>query len=82
MSESNVSYFCDGFYPIEADNLAHAARIFGMWKARRLYGPRASCSRVDLRTPLEPNGATFEALIDTPSGNEACVLTIVIDHPK
>jgi hypothetical protein len=80
MSES--TYFCNGFYPLEADNLAHAAELFALWKARRTYGPKASCRRLDLRAQLEPNGATFEAVIDAPSGSETCLLTVLIDHPQ
>jgi hypothetical protein len=79
---SETTYFCKGFYPIQADNLAHAAKLFALWEARRTYGPKASCSRVDLRAQLQPNAATFEALIDTPLGNEACMLTISVDEPQ
>ena len=39
-------YLCAGFYPIEADNLLHAAFLFAVWKARRRFGPGGIFSRL------------------------------------
>jgi hypothetical protein len=79
-SESNVSYTCDGFYPLEARDLMQAAWLFALWKARRTYGPRGRCSRLHLRTELGTEGATFEAFIEAPSGSETCLLTVLIEN--
>jgi hypothetical protein len=79
MSEGNVSYLCEGFYPLEANDLTEAASFFALWKARRTYGPNGRCSRLDLQTGLGPWGATFKALIEAPSGSETCLLTVRVD---
>jgi hypothetical protein len=80
MSKSNVTYYCDGFYPLEADNLTHAAKLFAIWRARRKYGARAHCSRLELQTDLGVDGATFNAVINAPSGAEACQFTVLVDN--
>jgi hypothetical protein len=78
MSEGNVSYLCEGFYPLEATDLMQAASFFALWKARRTYGPKGQCSRLALQTELGPWGATFEAFIEAPSGGETCLLTVCV----
>ena len=80
MSEGNISYSCEGFYPLEANDLTHAAWLFALWKARRTYGPKGQCSRLDLQTKLGPEGATFKAFIQAPSGSETCLLTVLINN--
>jgi hypothetical protein len=82
MSESarSTTYYCDGFYPLEADNLAHAAGLFALWRARRKYGARGDCSRLELQTDLGVDGATFNAVINAPSGAEACTFTVLVDN--
>jgi hypothetical protein len=82
MSEGNVSYLCEGFYPLEANDLTHAASLFALWKARRTYGPKARCTRLDLQTELGPQGATFKAVIEAPSGSETCLLTVLIGKKR
>ena len=82
MSEGNVSYLCEGFYPLEATDLTHAASFFALWKARRTYGPKGRCTRLDLQTELRPDGATFRAFIESPSGSQTCMLTILIDDNR
>jgi hypothetical protein len=37
---SKTKYQCDGFYPIEAADLMHAAQLFAVQIARRKYGPQ------------------------------------------
>jgi len=54
------SYISPGFLPIAAHNLMHAAFLFAIWKARRTFGPGATCARLDLQVELT-EGATFEA---------------------
>jgi hypothetical protein len=77
---SKQRYLCEGFYPIEADNLMHAALLFALQLARRRHGPKAQCSRLDLRGELRPEGATFEVTVGTPTGNETCHLTVLVDR--
>ena len=79
MSEGNLSYVCEGFYPLEANDLTEAASFFALWKARRTYGPQGRCSRLHLQTVLGPWGATFKAVIEAPSGSETCLLTVRVD---
>jgi hypothetical protein len=81
MSEGNFSYLCEGFYPLEATDLTHAASLFALWKARRTYGPQGWCSRLDVKTELV-DGATFEAFIQAPSGSETCLLTVLVESNK
>jgi hypothetical protein len=82
MSEGSVSYICEGFYPLESSDLTDAASFFALWKARRMYGPKGRCSRLDLQTALGPDGATFKAFIESPSGSETCLLTVLIDDNR
>jgi hypothetical protein len=79
MSSDGLTYHCEGFYPLEAENLVHAALLFAVWKARRQFGPTGHCNAL-LQTNQGPNGATFEALIDTPSGIETCQVTVFVGH--
>jgi hypothetical protein len=79
MHQDNVSYLCEGFYPLEAKDLMEAAWLFALWKARRTYGPNAQCSRLHLQSDWGPDGATFKALIESPLGSETCLLTVVIE---
>jgi hypothetical protein len=82
MSEGNVSYLCEGFYPLEANDLTHAAALFALWKARRTYGPKGRCSRLNLQSVLGLRGATFKAFIQSPLGGETCVLTVLLDDNR
>jgi hypothetical protein len=79
MSESKVSYRCEGFYPLQASNMRHAALLFALWKARQKYGPNAKCSKLDLQGDLHPEGATFEALIGIPPRGELYRFTVTIE---
>jgi hypothetical protein len=45
MSESKVRYLCEGFFPIEAQNVMHAALLFALQIARRRHGPEARSTR-------------------------------------
>jgi hypothetical protein len=59
VTEINASYMCPGFYPLAARDLAHAASLFAIWKARRLFGPRASCAQAILQEVVA-GGGRFE----------------------
>jgi hypothetical protein len=50
---------CPGFYPITARDLGHAAWLFATWKARRHFGPLATCAQVVLQEAIA-GGARFE----------------------
>ena len=58
-AEFSNSYMCPGFYPIAARDLGHAALLFGTWKARRKFGPPASCGEVVLEEEIK-GGAKFQ----------------------
>jgi len=73
-----AQYRCDGFYPIEAHNVMHAGLLFALQMARRLHGPKARCVKLDLRGQLEPERATFDAMIGVPSNEAACRFTVLI----
>ena len=55
MAETRVEYLCDGFYPIEAQNVMHAGLLFALQLARRRYGPQARCTKLDLHSEFEPH---------------------------
>jgi hypothetical protein len=80
MPESKTSYLCDGFYPIHADNVMHAALLFALQMARRRYGPKGRCSRLDLQGRVMPDRATFEAIVGTPTDTKTCHFTVLIEH--
>jgi hypothetical protein len=78
---STVRYLCEGFDPLDADDLMHAATLFALWKARRTYGPKGRCSEVKLHTELGKSGAIFEAQIDAPPMNgETYRYTVLIER--
>jgi hypothetical protein len=79
MSESNLSYLCEGFYPLQASDMRHAAMLFALWKARQKYGPNAQCSKLDLRDDAQSGTATFEAFIGIPPRGESYRFTVVVD---
>ena len=56
-------YRCDGFHPVSAANLEHAAQLFAVRIARQKYGPSGRCSRLELLSDLGDRGATFEAFL-------------------
>ena len=58
-TEFTVSYACPGFYPLMARDLVHAATLFALWKARRIFGPGAICAPVILREEIA-GGGRFE----------------------
>ena len=51
MSSGRAAYICAGFYPLDADDMMHAAHLFAVWKARRKYGPPAEC-KLSMQTEL------------------------------
>ena len=53
------SYACPGFYPLTARDLTHAASLFATWRARRIFGPRATCAEVMLQEEIA-GGGRFE----------------------
>jgi|SoimicMinimDraft_17_1059745.scaffolds.fasta_scaffold43066_1 hypothetical protein len=78
---STIRYLCEGFDPLDADDLMHAATLFALWKAQQTYGPKGRCSELKLHTKLDKSGAIFEAHIDAPSRNgETYRYTVLIDH--
>jgi len=80
MSESKLRYLCDGFYPVEADNVVHAGLLFALQIARQKYGPMARCNRLDLRSGIAPEGATFEAAAGVPPSSESYQFTVLVDR--
>jgi hypothetical protein len=81
MAESRVQYLCDGFYPIEANNVMHAGLLFALQLARRRYGPRARCTKLGLHSEFKPYSATFEAVIKGPIEGETCRFTVLVKGP-
>jgi hypothetical protein len=82
MSSSGTAYICAGFYPLDADDMMHAAHLFAVWQARRKYGAAAECKLL-IQTELKQEGARFEAVIahrDRPGLGEPFRFTIVIDR--
>jgi hypothetical protein len=79
MSDSHVSYRCEGFYPLQASDVTHAAKLFALWKARQKYGPNATCSKLDLQGDLRPDAATFEAFIGIPPRGEFYRFTVIVE---
>jgi hypothetical protein len=41
-----TEYTCDGFYPVRAADIAHAAQLFAVQLARRKYGSKGRCRSV------------------------------------
>ena len=72
-------YLCAGFYPIEADNLLHAAFLFAVWKARRRFGPGGICSRLMVHAELTPYAGSFEATLAKGVIHEPYRFTVLID---
>jgi hypothetical protein len=79
MFTSDISYRCEGFYPLKASNMTHAAMLFAVWKARQKYGPNAKCSKLAMQGNLQPDRATFEAFIGIPPQEEPYRFTVMID---
>jgi hypothetical protein len=63
MAASKIRYRCEGFHPIDAADIAHAAQLFAVRIARKKYGPKGRCRRLKLHADLGQQGATFEAFI-------------------
>jgi hypothetical protein len=80
MSERKLRYLCAGLYPVEADNVVHAGLLFALQIARRKHGPKARCSKLDLRGSIRPGGATFEAVGGVPPRREPYQFTVLIDR--
>jgi hypothetical protein len=78
MAEGRVQYMCDGFYPIDAHNVMHAGLLFALQLARRRYGPRGRCTKLDLHSEFKPHSATFEATIGVPTEGETCRFTVLV----
>ena len=72
-------YLCAGFYPIEADNLLHAAFLFAVWKARRRFGPGGIFSRLMVHAELTPDAGSFEATLTKGVTHEPYRFTVLID---
>lgn len=79
MFTSDAVYRCEGFYPLTARHMTHAAKLFALWKARQKYGPNGKCSRLAMQGDLRPDRTTFEALIGIPPEEEFYRFTVVID---
>jgi hypothetical protein len=71
-------YLCDGFYPIEAQNVMHAGLLFALQLARHGYGPKGRCTKLDLHSEFKPHSATVEAVIGCPIGRETCRFTVLV----
>jgi hypothetical protein len=78
--DARLRPFHNARYPIAADNLMHAALLFALQMARRKYGPKGRCIRLDLGSELRLEGATFEASVGTPAGGEPCRFTVRVDR--
>jgi hypothetical protein len=76
---TGVRYLCDGFYPVEADNVVHAGLLFALQIARQKHGPTARCNKLALRGSIGPEGATFEAAAGVPPNSESYQFTVLID---
>ena len=76
---TGVRYLCDGFYPVEADNVVRAGLLFALQIARKKHGPMARCNKLDLRGSIGPEGATFEAAAGVPPNSESYQFTVLID---
>jgi hypothetical protein len=79
MSSNNVSYRCEGFYPLQASDMRHAGLLFALWKARQKYGPNAECSRLDVQGDLQSDVVTFQAVIGIPPRGELYRFTVMLD---
>ena len=79
-AESNITYVCPGFYPMAARDLEHAASLFALWKARRKFGPCASCVKLVLQEEVV-NGAKFQVRIIGLKGlpGETYHFTVMVD---
>lgn len=78
--EQKPSYLCPGFYPLEADNLMHAACLFAVWRARRYFGPGALCTRLVMQTEPGPDRASFEATLTKGVTSEPYRFTVLAQH--
>ena len=80
--EFRASYMCPGFYPIAARDLAHAASLFALWKARRIFGPRAICDQVLLQEEIA-DGGRFEVRLLSHCGatEETYYFTVIVVDP-
>ena len=79
ISDSKVNYRCEGFYPLQASDMRHAALLFALWKARQKYGPNAECCKLDVQGDLQSDAATFEAYIGIPPRGELYRFTVELD---
>jgi hypothetical protein len=68
-----------GFLPDRG--VMHAGLLFALQLARRRYGPKARCTKLDLHGEFKPHSATFEAVIGGPIGGETCRFTVLADRP-
>jgi hypothetical protein len=68
MAASKIRYRCEGFAPIDAADITHAAQLFAVRIARQKYGPTGRCRRLRLHAELGSRGATFEAFLGIPKG--------------
>jgi hypothetical protein len=80
MAETGVPYLCDGFYPIEAQNVMPAGLLFALQLARRRYGPKARCTKLDLHSEFKPHSVAFEAAIVGPIERETCRFTVLVEQ--
>jgi hypothetical protein len=79
-AEFYIGYVCPGFYPVAARDLDHAASLFALWKARRKFGPCASCVQLTLQEKLV-NGAKFQVRLIGQKGvpGETYRFTVMVD---
>jgi hypothetical protein len=86
MSTSKIRYRCEGFSPIDAANITHAAQLFAVRIARRKYGPKGRCSRLSLHHELEADGAIFETFLGISKGiamtGETYRFSVFVDDRK
>jgi hypothetical protein len=64
-----TQYTCDGFYPVRAADITHAAQLFAVQMARQKYGPKGRCRSVQMLYDMPTFGAaTFEAFLGVLDG--------------
>jgi hypothetical protein len=68
MAASKIRYRCEGFHPIDAADITHAAQLFAVRIARQKYGRSGRCRRLRLQAELGSRGATFESFLGIPRG--------------
>jgi hypothetical protein len=79
-TEFIVSFACPGFYPLTARDLVHAASLFALWKAGRIFGPGAICAPVILREEIVGGGRFEVRLLSYRGGSgKTYYFTVIVD---